>query len=233
MPDAQVHTIMFTGRVGAEEVGGVEINFAHFAQSFLNAVYCTTSQRTKTGLTFAFDIIERHGPFGLVKITVNDPTWAAKWANNHSPGPLSRSEAIFTQTAAQARTEAQNVRAAWKQVIDARGVPAAATEVQRVINFLRSLDLSGHHEGFEVVRQSYINVFSDQSGTGLYHWFFRAPLAKYDPTTQGFGFAVDPVVVQAMVDEMNAVDMMHPIRLMHYACSYGQYSAFFEFPITQ
>lgn len=205
-----------------------QIQFEHFARSYMNLVMCGGPDGKPTGVESTPFILERHGSWAFVRYSITAGT-QTKWKQAHPKGPLGQVEMAAASNLEAARTAAASLRTKVKAFVDAHNIPNAPTEIQRAINFLASLDLSNAHPGFTVVRDCYIEALSDTAGTEQHHWLWRPPFFK---PVEPPGWPVDGAVIQAMLAELDASPQTDPRRVMNYALMYGALATVLDLPVT-
>lgn len=208
----------------------VQMNFEHFARSFVNSAQCGGPDGRPTGLQADMQIVERHGSFGFVAVQI-DTGYQTKWQQAHPQGKsaLNRVEMANAPTLEDARTQAAALRAQIKTFLDKANIPNAPSERERAINYLQSLGLTGIHPGFKVVRDCYVEALQDVAGTQIHHWIWRAPFHKeIEPP----GWPVDATVVTAMLSQLDTAGPTSQRRTMQYAFMYGGLSMVLDSPVT-
>lgn len=211
----------------------VQLNFEHFARTYLRGdVQCGGPNGLPTGAQRGAQqvIVERHGSFGFVSVTVDTGT-QAKWQQAHPRGKsaLNRVEIAAAPTLAAARIAAADLREQVRFFLDKAGVPNAPTQRERAVNFLTSLNLANAHPGFDVVRDSYVDALNDVQGVNVHHWLWRDPFRK---AVEPPGWPIDGAVIAAMLAELDAAQQTDPRRVMQYALMYGGLAMVLDSPVT-
>lgn len=218
---------------GFERSALMVLRFDQVVRTFLLNVYCMKEDGTPNPnpVTAKYTIVEPHGNFAICKLDATDG-FIAQWkAAQQGKGALP-DESMISTTVGGLKTRMKNIRNQWKAVLDARGFPAAPTEAERALHFLIDLDLTGHHAGFSVLRESYGGALtvpaSPTTFAVAHHWITKPPF--YDPT-QTIGPPLNIQVAKDMKAEMDAHPPLAPCRTMHYALEYGSISLILDTPV--
>lgn len=232
MPTTETnYDLSYAGQLGFDR-GLVETNFVDFVRSYKANVYCKTPDGASTGVNVSWTLIERHGNIGIFRVTLPSG-WRNNWLAAKPAGLAAANEAVVATSEATLRTNIAALRPQVKAYLDRIGVPKASNELQRTINFLLSLDLSGHHPGFAAVRDAYVEAFEDVKGNGVnQHWMLKSPIFDASVAQAGGGYPVNRQVMLDMDAELQQHNNTAPCHTMHYAWLYGSLCMFLDQPIT-
>lgn len=208
------------------------LRFDQMIRTFMLNVYCIKDDDTENPnpVTADYTIIEPHGNFAICKLDTSDG-FIDQWKTTQRGRSALTDDSMISTSISGLKNRMKNIRNQWKAVFDGLNRPATDSETVRAINFLQDLDLSANHEGFAVLRDSYVNALADPATIDApfkaHHWIGRAPF--YAPRPLGPPLNIQ--VAKAMKNEMESVRQNDPIRTMHYALEYGSTSTILDAPV--
>ena len=208
-------------------IPGCQLHFEHFARSFFNALQCSDANGAPTGINIAPEIVSTYGSFGMAKITVPDD-YDARWANAHNNGVLAQAEHCMGATPQAAMARATGLQHAVRGLLISKGILSPADDpLQKSIDYLKGLSLSGHAAAFKVVRDSYVTALSHgaEPPTDVEHWIFKPPF--YDPNADVVARAGWPLNLATMQTCWNELQNHGPntqCRMMSYVFVFGSLS---------
>lgn len=218
------------GSLQMQAVAGMRFDFE--MRAALGNLHCGLADGSPNPAApvLTFTIVEPYGGcFAIIRLDASPDDWVSRWRGVHlNRGALS-DEAFNGATRAGATTRLKALRTQYRAAMDALNVPAAATDSQRLANYLIGLNLQGHHPGFEVLRQCYVNSLTDpptlERPVKMHHWMLRPEF--YDGSNKN-GLPIKRSMLVDLKAEMDAVPISNPIRLMHVAQGAAEIALYLE-----
>lgn len=144
------------------------------------------------------------GNFAVCGLDVADPNWFGKFQAANAAEEVVADSMNIAPAVQALKPRCQAIVVKLRAYLDGLNVPKKPTDIERSVNGLLTIDLSGHHPRFEDIRSAYIAALSTvptPPASARHWWMYRFLLDEMIDEEQ---HKVDTATLMAMRDCMTA-----------------------------